>query len=81
MVPIYTFSWVVLIPSGKPPVLPGLHLAVNGGNGKVVTALLEAGADPEARGPRGRTPLHSALSSLSLVDVLGWLETEKDLAP
>ena len=38
-----------------------MHLAATRGDTKAIQALLEAGADPNVVGERGRTPLHAAL--------------------
>ncbi|MCZ2838744.1 ankyrin repeat domain-containing protein [Modestobacter sp. VKM Ac-2985] len=58
-----------------------LHLAVAAGHAPIVTALVEAGADPTARTEDGRTPLHLALAHTPhLVEVLRELGAPVDAA-
>ena len=52
--------------SGSTP----LHFAAGSETGKAVTALLEAGADPNARTESGYTPLHSARTGKAVTALL-----------
>ena len=50
-----------------------LHLAAHKNNADILTALVEAGADVEARNDEGHTPLHWAASNGSCAAMLGLL--------
>ena len=49
--------------------LTALHCAAQSGNNKVIKSLLTAGCQPNARGHAGATPLHSAVSRISYIDL------------
>uniref|UniRef100_A0A7E4W7X6 ANK_REP_REGION domain-containing protein n=1 Tax=Panagrellus redivivus TaxID=6233 RepID=A0A7E4W7X6_PANRE len=57
-----------------------LHLAIKCGRPEVVAYLLERGADPNAYGPHGTTPLSMAIMGESL-DCLKTLMKHKDINP
>lgn len=57
-----------VVPSGRSTGMTALHAAASRG-GPIVRSLLFAGAVPEARDARGRTPLHSA-SSVEVLEAL-----------